>query len=147
MISDFGDRLRSARKESKLSVPHMVDYINEYLTAHGLKTIHESTYYSWEKIGTHRELKTGKSFPHPVVYLLLVSKFGVTAHWLFFGDQGGRIIRYSADLPNQFATDITKHQIYSLTDKDPLDEEIDRVKSTLSQEQQSMLLDFLRSIK
>lgn len=146
MISNFGDRLRAARKEAKLSVPYMVDYINEYLTANNLKTIHSSTYYAWEKIGTAREIKTGKSFPHPAIYPLLLEKFGITGHWLFWGDQGGRIIRYADDLPNEF-TDIANQQIYSLSGKDPLNEEIDRVKSTLSQLQRSMLLSFLRTIK
>jgi hypothetical protein len=98
MIIGFGDRLRSARKEAGLSVPYMVDHINMYLTSYGFKTIHESTYYSWEKIGTTREVKTGKSFPHPVIYPLLLEKFGITRYWLFWGDQGGRIIRYTGDL-------------------------------------------------
>ena len=147
MISGFGDRLRSARKEAGLSVPYMVDHINTYLTSYGFKTIHESTYYSWEKIGTAREVKTGKSFPHPAIYPLLLEKFGITGYWLFLGEQGGRIVRYADDLPNQFAADIAKQQIYSLSDKDPLHEEIDRVKSSLTPLQRSMLLSFLRTIK
>jgi len=77
MIRGFGDRLRSARKEAGLSVPYKVDHINTYLMNYGFKIIHESTYYAWEKIGTAREVKAGKNFPHPSIYPLLLEEFGI----------------------------------------------------------------------
>lgn len=147
MINGFGDRLRAARKEAKLSVPDVVDHFNTYFSAKDLKTINASTYYSWERFGTVRELRKGKSYPHPAVYPLALELFGVTAHWLFFGDQGGNIIRYTSDLPNKTTDKLTKQQLYALKEDDQLDKEFTRVKSKMSTAQKVSFTQFLRTLR
>lgn len=147
MINGFGDRLRAARKESKLSVPDVVDHFNTYFSAKDLKTINASTYYSWERFGTVREIRKGKSYPHPTVYPLALELFGVTAHWLFFGDQGGKIIRYTSDLPNKTTDKLTKQQLYVLKEDDQLDKEFTRVKSKMSTAQKVSFTQFLRTLR
>lgn len=147
MVNGFGDRLRAARKEAGLSVPEVIEHFNAYFQAKSLKTISASTYYSWERFGTVREVVKGKSYPHPAVYPLALELYGVTAYWLFFGDQGGKIIRYTSDLPNKTTDKLTKQQLYTLKEDDQLDKEFMRVKSKMSTAQKVSFTQFLRTLR
>jgi hypothetical protein len=79
--------------------------------------------------------------------VLPLELFGVTAHWLFFGDQGGKIIRYTDDLPNKETNKFTKQQLYALKEDDQLDKEFTRVKSKMSTAQKGSFTQFLRSLR
>lgn len=146
MISGFGERLRAARKEASYSVLGIVDDINALLREHGLKEIHTATYYAWERISTVREDKKGRSFPHPGIFPLILDKFGITGYWLFYGDQGGRIARYTSELPNQLVAELAKQQLSPLSANAPLDDEINRLKSKLTEPQRAALLAFLKTL-
>lgn len=98
-LSCFGGRLRAARKELDISAQRVSMILNSYLRSRGLATVSLNTFYSWEHIGTSKELAKGKSYPHPVCYDFFSSLYGVNAEWLFYGGMGGQIMRYRKDTP------------------------------------------------
>lgn len=97
-LDSFSGRLKDARKAKKLSGQWMVNYLNGYLASCGLSTVSLTTYYSWEKIGTSLEIIKGKSYPHPLVYRLLLIPLGITGYWLFRGDRYGDSVRLRDEL-------------------------------------------------
>lgn len=146
-LNSFGGRLRDARQEKKLSGRWMVNYLNGYLAGCGLAEVALTTYYSWEKIGTHAELIKGKSYPHPIVYKLLLIPLGVTGYWLLNGDQGGKIIRRRSELPQLESINYGLEQLSSLKQEDELTIEARRVMQRLSPAQRKAALTMLKSIR
>lgn len=97
-LETFGGRLRAARMEVGLKAPHVCNILNGYLKAQGLSPVNINTFYSWEHIGTPKEVLKGKSYPHPSIYNIFASIYGVTGYWLFFGSMGGQVERYRQNM-------------------------------------------------
>lgn len=145
----FGGRLRDARKEAGYSATRMVELLNQYLVPQGLARVHINTYYSWERIGTPGEIKSGKRYPHPHAYRIIVNQLGITGHWLWYGDMGGRVVRRRADLPTSSGEiQIAEEQIGSVrTIEDELYREFKRVAANATNAQKAAILGLLRTIR
>ena len=102
-LNSFGGRLRDAREETGMTGSHVCGILNGYLQAQGLKPVNINTFLSWERIGTPKELVSGKSYPHPITYTMLGNVYGVTGYWIFLGGMDGQIQRYrkKVNLPGE----------------------------------------------
>lgn len=143
---DFGTRLRQARKEAGLTVKWMVDFLNGYFVSAGGRPIGVQTYYSWERIGTPREV-SGKAYPHPSIYKLILIPLGVTGYWLFNGDMGGRIVKSREDLPTLEGIDYGIEQKHAIQTGDKLRIEFNRVVGKMNTHQKRGLLELLRATR
>lgn len=139
-ISGFGSRLREARKEKGFSAQWMCNYLNGYLVSAGYPAVALNTYYSWEYIGSAREVLHGRSLPHPLVYKLLTIPLGITGYWLFFGDLDGRIVKRRDRLP----AGVSLEQVAGVGEPDPLRQEFNRVAGQLNAQQRQALLVLLK---
>jgi hypothetical protein len=146
-LNSFGGRLRDARKAKKLSGQWIVNYLNGYLVGLGLQKIALTTYYSWEKIGTSAELVKGKSYPHPIVYRLLLIPLGITGYWLLVGDYDGRVVRMRSDLHESLADYYAAEQASIIKEQDEVLQELIRVAQELTPLQRSTALAFLKTIR
>ena len=146
-LDSFGGRLRDARKAKNLSGRWIVNYLNGYLVGLGLQKIALTTYYSWEKIGTSAELIKGKSYPHPLVYRLILIPLGITGYWLLVGDQSGKVVRMRSDLPKSLVNDYAAEQASVLKAQDEILLELIRVTKNLTPLQRSTALAFLKTIR
>jgi len=145
-LMTFGGRLRDARKEAKVSAAWMVEHLNKHLVPAGLARVHINTYYSWEKIGTPGELKSGKRYPHPMAYKIMLDPLGITGYWLWYGDMGGRVIRRRKDLPQEHQ--IADEQIGSIREiEEELYREFKRVAASATNAQKTAILNLLRAIR
>lgn len=145
-VAGLGSRLREARREAGLSADWMVRFLNGYLVSAGMKPVGIQTYYSWERIGTPRE-RPGKSYPHPLIYKLVLIPLGVTGYWLFNGDMGGKIVKYRKDLPQLEKINYGIEQKSGVTLPDRLRIEFNRVEPLLSNGQKRGLLELLKAIR
>lgn len=146
-LDSFGGRLKDARKAKKLSGQWIVNYLNGYLVGLGLQKIPLTTYYSWEKIGTSAELVKGKSYPHPLVYKLILIPLGITGYWLLVGDQNGTVVRMRSDLPNHKVTDYGAEQAGITKSQDDILVELIRISQNLTLAQRKAALAFLKTIR
>ncbi len=145
-LLSFGGRLRDARKQARLSAAWMTDYLNGYLIARQLKTIDVQTYYSWERIGTARE-KSGRRYPHPELYRVMLYPLGVTGYWLFYGSEGGTVIRHRKDIGQLGSLTVAAEQKAAVSQNDELRKEFNRVADKLTPATRSALLQLLKSIR
>lgn len=114
-LNSFGGRLKDAREEAGLKGTGACKIVNSYLKAKGLDPVHIDTFRSWENIGTPKEKKKGKSYPHPAVYTMLASLYGVTGYWLFQGGMGGQVAQHRNAANNPRSTDIQIEQRKAIT--------------------------------
>ena len=126
-VEGAGPRLRSARRAKSLSGRWMVDYINGYMVPQGYPELSLNTYYSWEKIGTSRENKRGRRWPHMKEIKIMLIPLGITGYWLFNGDMDGRIVRDRSDIPSLEDIDYGMEQLYAVRSGDKLKIEINRL--------------------
>ncbi len=111
-LNSFGGRLRDAREEAGLLGTQVWKILNGYLQAQNLKPVNINTFMSWERIGTPKEIVSGKSYPHPSVYPALGNIYGVTGYWLFIG---GDMERYRKNVNTPTSTDYSLEQRKALT--------------------------------
>ena len=141
----YGDRMRLARIEAGFrSVDKFVSAINAHLEVQEVAAIAVSTYRKWELIGTPREDKKLKSYPHPVFFPVFSGLTGVTAYWVWYGETNG-IVKRIADLP-MHQRRVIDQQLASIQcpRKLGLIEEFTRVVSRHTHEQQEALRAFLK---
>ncbi|PHR86006.1 MAG: hypothetical protein COA78_38430 [Blastopirellula sp.] len=111
-LNTFGGRLRDAREEAGLQGTHVCNILNGYLQASGLAPVHIDTFRSWDTIGTNKEKLKDKSYPHPNVYNVLGTIYGVTGYWLFLG---GKVERYRKNVTSPASIDYELEQRSALT--------------------------------
>lgn len=146
-VEGAGPRLRSARKAKNFSGQWMVDYINGYMVPQGYPPLTLNTYYSWEYIGTNRENKRGRRWPHMLEYKIMLIPLGITGYWLFNGDMEGRIVRDRENLPALEAINYGMEQMYAIRQGDKLLQEINRVSRLLTPQMKQDLTRLLSRIR
>lgn len=137
--------MRLARLEAGFSnIDEFVKLVNEHLDTQGVPSISPSTYRKWELIGTPREDKKLKSYPHPVFFPVFSGLTGVTAYWVWYGETNG-IVKRIADLPRHQRR-VIDQQLASIQcpRKLGLIEEFTRVVSRHTHDQQEALRAFLK---
>ena len=141
----FGERMRLARNEAGFkSVDKFVAAANAHLETQGATPISVSTYRKWEQIGTIREDKKLKAYPHPVFYPIFSGLTGVTAYWVWYGETNG-IVKRIADLPRHQRR-VINQQLASIqcSRKLSLIEEFTRVVGKYTDKQRRALAAFLK---
>ena len=126
-IEGAGPRLRLARRAKKISGQWMVDYLNGYMVPQGYPRLTLNTFYAWEKIGTVRENKRGRRWPHMKEIKIMLIPLNITGYWLFNGDMGGRIIKNRDQLPALEDINYGIEQQYTIKSGDKLQIEINRL--------------------
>ena len=111
-LNAFGGRLRDAREETGMTGSLVCGILNGYLQSQDLKPVNINTFMSWERIGTPKELVSGKSYPHPAAYNMLGDLYGVTGYWLFLG---GDVERYRKNVTIPASTDFNLEQRKAIT--------------------------------
>lgn len=141
----FGGRMRLARLDTGFSnIDSFVNVVNEHLEVQGVAPISASTYRKWELIGSPREDKKLKAYPHPIFWPIFSGLTGVTAYWVWYGETNG-IVKRIADLPRHQRR-VIDQQLASIQcpRKLGLIEEFTRVVSRHTHDQQEALRAFLR---
>ena len=143
--NNYGGRMRLARVEAGYtSIDEFVSAVNAHLEVQDVAPISGSTYRKWELIGTNREDKKLKAYPHPVFCPIFSGLTGVTAYWIWYGQTNG-IVKRIADLPRHQRR-VIDQQLASIQcpRKLGLIEEFTRVMQRLNEKQHKALTAFLR---
>jgi hypothetical protein len=143
-IAGLGPRLKSARKAKKLSAKWMVNFLNGYMVSDGYPSISMSTYYAWERIGTHQEHKRGRRWPHIKEIKLMLIPLGITGYWLVNGDMDGKIVRDRSSLPDLQTINYGMEQWAAIQGVDKLRHEVNRLIYRLDERKRTALFNFVR---
>lgn len=143
--NNYGERMRLARIEAGFkSIDEFVSAVNTHLEVQDVAPISASTYRKWELIGTNREDKKLKAYPHPLFFPIFSGLTGVTAYWIWYGSVNG-IVKRISDLPRHQRR-VIDQQLASIKcpRKLSLVEEFTRVMQRLNEKQHKALAAFLK---